>query len=116
MVVPLYFDLGLYHVIKGDIDTGLELFNRSKSLAEEIIRKKLTVREAEKQISSLRQGTKTQKAPAKRDPNTVKLEKEISESLGAKVDIKHNKKGRGKLTISFNNLDELQGILEKIKK
>jgi tetratricopeptide (TPR) repeat protein len=36
MVVPLYFDLGLYYVIKGDIDTGLELFNRSKSLAEEI--------------------------------------------------------------------------------
>ena len=87
-----------------------------KFLAEEIIRKKLTVREAEKQISSLRQGTKTQKAPAKRDPNTVKLEKEISESLGAKVEIKHNKKGRGKLTISFNNLDELQGILEKIQR
>ena len=45
----------------------------------------------------------------------IKLEKEISETLGAKVDINHNKKGSGKLVINFKNLDQLQGILNKIK-
>ena len=51
----------------------------------------------------------------KRDPNTIKLEKEISEALGAKVGIRHNKKVAGKLIINFKNIDQLQGILDKIK-
>ena len=41
--------------------------------------------------------------------------KEISEKLGAKTDIAHNKRGEGKLIINFKNLNELQGILDKIK-
>ena len=87
-----------------------------QSIAEEIIRHKLSVREAEKLISNLGETSKTKRTPIKKDPNTAKLEKEISESLGAQVDIKHNKKGAGKLTVKFNTLNELQGILEKIKK
>ena len=55
------------------------------------------------------------RAQRKKDPNTIKLEKEISETLGARVDINHNKKGSGKLVINFKNLDQLQGILNKIK-
>ena len=85
-------------------------------IADEIIRHKLSVREAEKLISNLGETSKTKRTPIKKDPNTAKLEKEISESLGAQVDIKHNKKGAGKLTVKFNTLNELQGILEKIKK
>ena len=87
-----------------------------QSIADEIIRHKLSVREAEKLISNLGETSKTKRTPIKKDPNTAKLEKEISESLGAQVDIKHNKKGAGKLTVKFNTLNELQGILEKIKK
>ena len=49
-------------------------------------------------------------------PNTKKLEKDLSESLGAEVSIKHNKKGKGSLTINFESLDALQGVLERIKK
>jgi ParB family chromosome partitioning protein len=55
------------------------------------------------------------RAQRKKDPNTIKLEKEISETLGARVDISHNKKGSGKLIINFKNLEQLQGILNKIK-
>ena len=87
-----------------------------QAIADEIIRHKLSVREAEKLISNLGETSKTKRTPIKKDPNTAKLEKEISESLGAQVDIKHNKKGAGKLTVKFNTLNELQGILEKIKK
>ncbi len=44
-----------------------------------------------------------------------RLEIEISEKLGAKVHVNHSRKGSGKLVISYNNLDELDGILQHIK-
>ena len=50
-----------------------------------------------------------------KDPNITTLERELSELLGSSVEIKHNNKGKGKLTISFKNLDALQGVLDKIK-
>ena len=40
---------------------------------------------------------------------------ELSEIFGSSVEIRHNKNGKGKLIVNFNNLDTLQGILDKIK-
>jgi len=39
----------------------------------------------------------------------------LSDNLGAKVSIDHNAKGKGKLVINFNDLDQLDGILSRIK-
>ena len=50
-----------------------------------------------------------------KDPNTKLLEKELSELLGSPVQITHNNHGKGRLTVSFKNLDALQGVLDKIK-
>ena len=86
-----------------------------KVLAEEIASKQLSVREVERLVSRQDGSRKQKQTQRKRDPNTIKLEKEISEALGAKVGISHNKKGAGKLIINFKNLDQLQGILDKIK-
>ena len=86
-----------------------------KVLAEEIASKQLSVREVERLVSRQDGSRKQNTTQRKRDPNTIKLEKEISEALGAKVGITHNKKGAGKLIINFKNLDQLQGILDKIK-
>ena len=86
-----------------------------KVLAEEIASKQLSVREVERLVARQDGSRKQKQTQRKRDPNTIKLEKEISEALGAKVDISHNKKGAGKLIINFKNLDQLQGILDKIK-
>jgi ParB family chromosome partitioning protein len=85
-------------------------------LAKEVIKKSLSVRQTEALV-----GGKKQEGPAKqgalsKDPNTKKLERDLSETLGAEVLIKHNKKGKGSLTINFDNLDILQGLLERIKK
>ena len=85
------------------------------SLAREVVSKNLTVREVEGVVSDKSKLPEQKRAQRKKDPNTIKLEKEISETLGAKVDINHNKKGSGKLVINFKNLDQLQGILNKIK-
>jgi ParB family chromosome partitioning protein len=86
-----------------------------KVLAEEIASKQLSVREVERLVARQDGSRKQKQTQRKRDPNTIKLEKEISETLGARVGISHNKKGIGKLVINFKNLDQLQGILEKIK-
>ena len=86
-----------------------------KVLAEEIASKQLSVREVERLVARQDDSRKQKQTQRKRDPNTIKLEKEISEALGAKVGISHNKKGAGKLIINFKNLDQLQGILDKIK-
>ena len=86
-----------------------------KVLAEEIASKQLSVREVERLVARQDGSRKQKQTQRKRDPNTIKLEKEISETLGARVGISHNKKGIGKLVINFKNLDQLQGILDKIK-
>ena len=44
-----------------------------------------------------------------------RLENELSEKLGARVAIQHTAKGRGKLVVSYNSLDELDGILAHIQ-
>ena len=86
-----------------------------KALAEKIASKQLSVREVERLVARQDGSRKQKQTQRKRDPNTIKLEKEISEALGAHVGITHNKKGAGKLIINFKNLDQLQGILDKIK-
>ena len=49
------------------------------------------------------------------DADIRRLEIEVSEKLGAKVSVDHSKKGSGKLVISYNSLDELDGILKHIR-
>ena len=50
-----------------------------------------------------------------RDPDTLRLERELSDKLGAPVAISHSAKGKGKVVISYTNLDELDGILEHLR-
>jgi ParB family chromosome partitioning protein len=54
-------------------------------------------------------------AHAPRDPNTRKLETDLRDKLGAKVQLQHTASGKGKLVISYNSLDELDGILNHIQ-
>ena len=84
--------------------------------AQEVVKKSLSVRQTEALTVGKKQNNKTKKGVQSKDPNTKKLEADLSDILGATVSIKHNKTGRGSLTINFKNLDTLQGILEKIKK
>ena len=84
--------------------------------AQEVVKKSLSVRQTEALTAGKKQNNKNKKGAQSKDPNTKKLETDLSEVLGATVSIKHNKAGRGSLTINFKNLDTLQGILEKIKK
>ena len=84
-------------------------------LARQIFQRKLSVRQTEALSSRKTQTNKKPGRLTKKDINTLKLEKELSEVLGAKTEVNQNKKGGGRLVISFISLESLQGILEKIK-
>ena len=49
------------------------------------------------------------------DPNVRRLQDELSEKLGARVEIQHAANGRGKVVVSYHSLDELDGILAHIQ-
>jgi ParB family transcriptional regulator, chromosome partitioning protein len=103
----------------GDIEMGharclLALEDDSQSDAARLaVAKALTVRETEKLVRSILEPVAA-KEKVEKDPNVKQLEQKLAENLGAKVDINYNKKGKGKLVISYTNLDELDGILNRI--
>jgi ParB family chromosome partitioning protein len=85
--------------------------------ARQVIRKGLSVRETEKLVRHMQEGGSSRPAKAKPavDADIRRLEIEVSEKLGAKVRVEHSRKGAGKLVISYNSLDELDGILKHIR-
>ena len=86
------------------------------ALANRVINESLSVRQCEALVAEVSNNkTKTSKKTKASDPNTSSLERELSEIFGSSVEIRHNKNGKGKLIVNFNNLDTLQGILDKIK-
>jgi ParB family chromosome partitioning protein len=90
-------------------------------LAREAAEQGLSVREVERRAQQLAQGKLTNgkrepaKPPRKADADIATLERELSESLGAKVAVQHGRGGRGKLVIQYHGLDTLEGILEKLR-
>ena len=83
-----------------------------------VARKGLSVRETEALVRRLQapHGAPAEHADgADRDPNVARLEQELAEKLGARVAIQPGRGGRGKLVVSYNSLDELDGILAHIQ-
>lgn len=78
--------------------------------ARKVVAKELTVRETEKLVNVITEGEKP-KAEKSQDPDVKLLEQQLIEKLGAKVEISYNRKGKGKMTISYSSLDELDGII-----
>lgn len=89
--------------------------NQQIVFATEIIKKGFSVRKTEKYVSVKKSKNILPTTTTPKDPNTISLEREVSEILGATTEIKHNKQGKGKMVIRYKSLDILQGILEKIK-
>jgi len=80
--------------------------------AQEIAQKKLSVREAERLVQHMQQPRKAAKQRPSRD--VVSLQEAASETVGAKVSIRHNAKGAGKISIEYKSLDQLDGILARL--
>jgi ParB family chromosome partitioning protein len=74
----------------------------------------LSVREAERLVQQIIQPPKpAAEQPVDRD--LLRLQEEISDRLGAAVAIRSSKKGSGKITIEFGDLDQLEGILGRLR-
>ena len=84
-------------------------------VARQVVRKGLSVRATEQLIRRAQAKPETKKKPPAQSADVRRLEIDVSERLGAKVSVQHTSKGNGKLVISYNNLDELDGILKHIK-
>lgn len=86
-----------------------------RELAREVVAKDLSVRQTEAAVRRLQQ-QQTKAVPAQRvDPDIKKLEESLSEKIGVPVSVQHSAKGKGRLVLSYNSLDELDGILAHIK-
>ena len=84
--------------------------------ARQVVARGLSVRETEKLVKRLVTGAARPPVPPRRiDPDIRRLEEELAERLGAKVALDQGRGGKGRLVISYNSLDELDGILEKIR-
>lgn len=96
---------------------GLELINQY-DIARQVIKNRLSVRQTEHLVKKLKT-TSTQKQKEKNSAlliNLQSLQDDLSEHLGTSVIIQQkSKKGKGVLAISYNSLEELDGILHKIK-
>jgi ParB family chromosome partitioning protein len=95
---------------------GLENRRQQAEVGSLVAKKKLSVRETEALVRRLQSGSggEDHTAVARVDPNIRKLEGDLTEKLGAKVQVQHSAGGKGKLIINYHTLDELDGILEHI--
>lgn len=85
------------------------------ALARLVVKNSLTVRQVEALVKHALDPEKREQAIDIIDPNIKKLQMEIGDRLSAKVMINHKKQGKGQLVIHYNNIDELEGILEHIQ-
>ena len=90
---------------------GLEE-NRQLEIAEKIVKHNLTVRQVEKLVRE----QQVEKPPSIKiiDPDTLRLQNELSAKVGAKVEINHQQNGKGRLIVNYSSLEELDGIIKKI--
>lgn len=90
-------------------------------IAKRVVKEGLSVRVTEQLVKKLKgkeaqpKGSKETSTSSRLDPNLKSLQENLSERLGAAVTIKHNKNGKGTLEVTYSSLDELDGILSRIK-
>lgn len=122
--------LGLTEDVKrllesGELEAGhakvlLALRGHEQSqVAKIVVAKGLSVRETERLVAHYDDKTEESTLAHQRrkgiDPDVQKLQQSLTERLGAMVEIEPGKQGKGKIIITYNSLDELDGILEKIQ-
>jgi ParB family chromosome partitioning protein len=98
---------------------GLPQRRQQIEIGAMVAKKGLSVRDTEGMVRAMLAKASGGAAPAKDgkalDPNIQKLQDEISEKLGAPVQIQHTGSGKGKVVVSYHSLDELDGILAHLR-
>jgi ParB family chromosome partitioning protein len=93
----------------GEVDKQLFVYNTIQT-------KKLSVRQTEDLVKQLYKPAKQKVSiPAKQNDQFKKIETQLSSHFGTKVNLDHQKTGKGKITLEYYSLEELNGLLEKMK-
>jgi len=82
-----------------------------RDVAKQVVAKGLSVRQTEALVRKIQQGLPQVVVAQKPSSDVLKLEESLSEKVGVPVAITHSVKGKGKMVLSYNSLDELDGIL-----
>ncbi len=98
---------------------GLE---RAEELAQKIVAEGLNVRQVEELVAKLKDSSPeakkvplNKKAQKVKDSELIEIEKGLTSRFGVKVQINNSKNGKGKIVLSYNNLSELESLLEKFE-
>ncbi len=105
-------------VINGDLSMGharaLIGVPDAINKANEIVEKKLSVRQTEKITSEFKNNKKKKTL---KDPNIIDLEKELSDKIGLRTSIQFNDNGSsGSLTLYYSDLNQLDDLMKRLKK
>ena len=105
-------------VISGDLSMGharaLIGVPDAINKANEIVEKKLSVRQTEKITSEFKNNKKNK---TEKDPNITDLEKELSDKIGLRTSIQFNESGSsGSLTLYYSDLNQLDDLMKRLKK
>ena len=87
--------------------------SQQKMLLAETLARKYSVRQIEARVKQLQTTPDLPPLPKPRDVNIDALEERLGNYLGYPVAIRDNGKGRGRVVLKYNSLDELDGILAK---
>ena len=87
--------------------------NNASFVATKIIEKKLSVRQAENFVKIFK--NKKTKSNISKDTNIVALELSVSNKIGLNVEIKNNKRNKGRISFEYKDLDQLNRIIDIIK-
>jgi ParB family chromosome partitioning protein len=95
---------------------GLGSSRQQTEVAALVVKKSLSVRDTEALVRRIIGARADHEPPSPaRDPDIARLERELADKLGAKVAFQHAASGKGRLIVSYNSLDELEGILAHIQ-
>ena len=107
-------------LLAGDIEMGharaLLALTAAEQIAcaNEVVNKRLSVRETEKLVNDWASDGDRSATKPKQTADVRRLEEGLADWLASAVQLKANANGKGSVTIKFNNLDELDGVLERI--
>ena len=108
----------LLMVSQGDLSAGharpLIGLNNAFDIAKKIIQKKLSVRQSEILVRQFK--NKKFKLVSKKDPNILDLQKILEEKVGLTVSINNKKNNSGTISFEYQNLDQLNRLIDTIKK
>jgi ParB family chromosome partitioning protein len=109
------------YLLAGDLEMGharalLPLAQgQQTATASRVVERKLSVRETERLVQQLSEPSRPRRPRPGLDADTLRLENELAEALGANVKLEPGRNGTGRIVVRYTSLDELDGILARLR-